>query len=159
MLKNSPYIKWWSTVPFLSANLSLFQQCTATILLAHDLLYIIWTRITWGIRWRLVFLIGWTMPKLSRISFSDPLKKEEEGILIIFSKPVIIHDYEYYHDSYMVSISAHKYDWRQRNMQLSSIINVKLLFMNIFYKILYEIIIWIVRQSTILFTNSFKLLQ
>jgi len=76
-----------------------------------------------------------------------------------------IHDYKYYHDSYMVSILVHKYhDWWQRNMQLSSIVNVRLPlysdFMNfchIFYKILYEIIIQMVRQSTILFMNSLKL--
>jgi len=77
-----------------------------------------------------------------------------------------IHNYEYYHDSYMVSISVHKHhDWRQivqqRNMQLSSIINVRLplysdfmKFCHIYYKILYKITIWIVRQPIILFMNS-----
>jgi len=49
-------------------------------------------------------------------------------------------------------------------MQLSSIVNVRLplysdfmKFLSHFYKILYEITIQIVRQSTILFMNSLKL--
>jgi len=58
----------------------------------------------------------------------------------------------------MVSFLVHKYhDGRQKNMQLSSIIIVRLplysdfiKFCHIFYKISYEITIRIVRQSTIL---------
>ena len=79
-----------------------------------------------------------------------------------------IHDYEYYHNSYIVSISVHKYhDQRKMNMQSSSIINVRLplysdfmkFLSHFFYKILHEITIQIVRQSTILFMNSLKLSQ
>ena len=40
---------------------------------------------------------------------------ENYTIMIAASKTMTIHDYEYYHNSYMVSVSVHKYR-RQRNM-------------------------------------------
>jgi len=77
--------------------------------------------------WLLYNLLGGFHFLFTEKNFLLYLKKglsgsENNAIMIL--KTVTIHDYEYYHDSYMVSISVH--DWRQRNMQLSSIINVRL---------------------------------
>ena len=48
-------MKQWSSAPSFPGNPSLFRQRSAAILLSRDLLCIIWTRITWGIKWCLVF--------------------------------------------------------------------------------------------------------
>ena len=73
MLKNAPYMKHWSSAPSLPGSPSSFQQRSAAILSARDLLCIIWTRITWGIKWVLEFI------------HSDPFEKEEARLFFIFS--------------------------------------------------------------------------
>jgi len=64
---------------------SLFLPCLASIWLACDLLYIIWTRITWGVKLCLVFSLGWMMAKIWWIIHSDAFEKEKERVLFIFS--------------------------------------------------------------------------
>jgi len=78
-----------------------------------------------------------------------------------------IHNYEYYHDSYIVSISVHKInimieDKGTCSHQVSFMsdylyILISWNFCHIFYKNFYEITFWIIQQSTILFMNSLKL--
>ena len=48
-------MKWWSSALSFLGSPSLFRQHLAVILLACDLLYIIWIRIMWGVKWCLVF--------------------------------------------------------------------------------------------------------